>query len=149
MFIGKFYHRLESQGRLSLPKKFRQEESDWIVTRGLDGCLFLLPATNFAQTIKTIADASFTKKANRDLLRLMTNEASQLAADEQGRVYLPKYLINFAHLNKEVVVVGSFHYLEIWDQDHYHRYVETLEGEAEDIAENIALEVTSKSNNEQ
>lgn len=147
MFIGKYYHHLEEQGRLSLPKKFRQKENAWIITRGLDGCLFLLPAANFENEIKKIADASFTKKTNRDLLRLMTNEATELAADEQGRVYLPKYLIEFARLEKAVVVVGSYHYLEIWDQDLYHRYVESLENQAEQIAENLNLSSNQENKN--
>jgi len=135
MFIGKFYHHLEAHGRLSLPKKFRDSKNNWIITRGLDGCLFLLKTENFQQELAKISNNSFTKKANRDLIRLMTNEATELIIDANGRVNLPTYLIDFAQLKKEVVIVGSLDHLEIWDQGNYHQYIDQLEGQAEVIAE--------------
>lgn len=138
MLIGKYYHHLEDKGRLSLPAKFREANSKWIVTRGLDGCLFLLQESNFKKELEKIAQSSFTKKANRDLVRLMTNEAKELAADENGRVNLPDYLINFAKLKKNVVIVGSLDHLEVWDQDIYHHYIDLIEGQAESIAESIS-----------
>lgn len=137
MLIGKFYHHLESKGRLSLPAKFREVNKEWIVTRGLDGCLFLLQESNFKKELEKIAQGSFTKKANRDLVRLMTNEAMELVADENGRVNLPDYLIKFAKLEKNVVIVGSLNHLEVWDQDSYHQYIDQIEGQAEAIAESI------------
>jgi len=135
MFIGKYYHHLESNGRLSLPKNFRDEENNWIVTRGLDGCLFLLKEANFIEELNKIKQVSFSKKANRDLIRLMTNEATQVSVDKNGRVNLPDYLIKFAQLVKDVVVVGNLDHLEIWDQNSYHNYVDQLESDAENIAE--------------
>lgn len=137
MLIGKYYHHLEANGRLSLPAKFREVNKEWIVTRGLDGCLFLLQESNFKKELEKIAQSTFTKKANRDLLRLMTNEAKELTADENGRVNLPDYLIEFAKLKKSVVVVGSLDHLEIWDQDKYHQYIDIIEDQAESIAESI------------
>lgn len=137
MLIGKYYHHLENKGRLSLPAKFREVSQAWIVTRGLDGCLFLLQESNFKQELDKIAQSSLTKKANRDLLRLMTNEASELEVDDNGRVNLPNYLIEFANLKKEVVVVGSLNHLEVWDQEKYHNYIDQIESQAEDIAESI------------
>jgi MraZ protein len=137
MLIGKYYHRLEESGRLSLPKKFRQESDNWIVTRGLDGCLFLLKEDNFKQELAKIQDRSLTKKANRDFIRLMTNEAQELTTDENGRVNLPNYLIEFAHLKDSIVIVGNLNHLEIWDQESYHSYIDQIEGKAEQIAEEI------------
>jgi len=137
MLIGKYYHHLEAEGRLSLPAKFREVNKQWIVTRGLDGCLFLLQESNFKKELEKIAQSSFTRKANRDLIRLMTNEAHELDIDENGRVNLPDYLIDFAHLEKNVVVVGSLDHLEIWDQEKYHSYIDQIEGQAESISESI------------
>jgi len=137
MLIGKYYHHLEDKGRLSLPAKFREISKDWIVTRGLDGCLFLLQESNFKKELEKIAQSSFTRKANRDLVRLMTNEAMEVRTDENGRVNLPDYLINFAHLEKNVVIVGSLNHLEVWDQNKYHDYIDQIEDQAEVIAESI------------
>ncbi len=140
MLIGKYYHHLEANGRLSLPAKFREINKEWIVTRGLDGCLFLLQESNFKKELEKIAQSSFTKKANRDLIRLMTNEAKELTADENGRVNLPDYLIEFAQLKNSVVIVGSLNHLEVWDQEKYHHYIDQIEDQAESIAESIILD---------
>lgn len=135
MLIGKYYHNLEGNGRISLPKKFRNTSQSWIITRGLDGCLFLLKKENFTNELEKINQVGLTKKANRDLVRLMTNEASELTPDSTGRIKLPNYLIEFAQLKKALVIVGSLNRLEIWDQERYHRYLDQLESKAESIAE--------------
>jgi MraZ protein len=137
MFIGKYYHKLESNRRLSLPKSFRDGHSAWVITRGLDGSLFLYTAEDFETEIANFEARTFTKKTNRDFIRLMTNEAQMLQVDRSGRVQLPEYLANLAGLNKEVVVVGSLKRIEIWDQQRYHAYVDTIESQAEEIAERL------------
>jgi MraZ protein len=135
MLIGKFYHNLENNGRISLPKKFRDSSKSWVITRGLDGCLFLLKKANFQNELNKINEVGFSKKANRDLVRLMSNEATELIPDSNGRINLPDYLIDFAQLKKSVVIVGSLNRLEIWDQTRYHQYLDQLESKAEAIAE--------------
>ena len=137
MFIGKYYYKLQANGRISLPKGFRDEGEDWVVTRGLDGCLFIFKADRFQEELGQLADRSFTKKAHRDLTRIMTNEAQEVKADNNGRVHLPKYLINFAELKQEIVIVGSYNRIEVWDQESYHQYVDQLETQAEKIAEQV------------
>ena len=137
MFIGKYYHALEENNRISLPKKFREIETDWVVTRGLDGGLFLFRATNFNQELKKFSQRTFTKKAHRDFIRLMTNEAQEVMADDNGRVSLPEYLIEFAQLKKDLVIVGSYERIEIWDRDTYHKYLTQIESDAEKIAEGL------------
>ena len=139
MFIGTYYHTLEEQGRVSLPKAFRSTADSWIVTRGLDGGLFVFTADNFQEKLNKISENHvFTKKAHRDFVRLMTNEAQAIEVDNNGRVNLPDYLIKFAHLNKDLVVVGSLDYIEVWDRDLYHQYVDQLETNAEEIAEKVS-----------
>ena len=137
MFIGKYYYKLQANGRISLPKGFRDESEDWVVTRGLDGCLFIFKADRFQEELGQLANRSFTKKAHRDLTRIMTNEAQEIKADDNGRVHLPKYLINFAELKQEIVIVGSYNRIEVWDQESYHQYVDQLEAQAEEIAEQV------------
>lgn len=137
MFIGTFYHHLEAKGRVSLPKKFREQETNWIVTRGLDGGLFVFRESQFGQHLQELEERSLTKKMNRDFIRLMTNEASQISVDNNGRVQLPEYLIKFADLTKDIVILGSYRWIEIWDVNKYHEYRDTLEDQAEAIAEQL------------
>jgi len=135
MFIGRYYHRLEEKGRVSLPKAFRAQETTWVITRGLDGGLFLFTKKEYQQQLQQITASTFTKQSNRDFIRLLANDAKEVTADAQGRVQLPEYLIDFAHLKKEVVVVGSYTWIELWDQSRYHAYLEKVEPQAEQIAE--------------
>ena len=137
MFIGRYYYQLEEKGRVSLPKVFRETTDDWIVTRGLDGGLFVFPAEGFEQRLADLPAKSFTKKTNRDFVRLMVNDAKSVSPDNNGRILLPDYLIELAQLQKQVVIVGSLTYLEIWDQERYHAYLDQLGPQAETIAENL------------
>jgi MraZ protein len=137
MYIGKFYHSLDNKGRLSLPKKFRLGNKEWIVTRGLDGCLFVLKKDDYINNYEKIINRTFTKKDHRDLGRLLANDATEVKADKNGRINLPSNLIEVAKLNKHVVLVGSFNRIEIWDRDNYHKYMDNIEDEMEDIAERI------------
>jgi MraZ protein len=137
MFIGRYYHTLEENGRVSLPKDFRDIETNWVVTRGLDGGLFLYRAQDFQEELQKLAERTFTRKAHRDFVRLMTNDAREVTADQNGRVSLPEYLIEYAKLTKQVVVVGSYTRVELWDRDLYHQYLEDVEARAEDIAESL------------
>ncbi|MCB9812811.1 MAG: division/cell wall cluster transcriptional repressor MraZ [Pseudomonadales bacterium] len=139
MFIGKFYHSLEEKGRISLPKKFRRESKSWIVSRGLDGGLFIFKEEDFEKEIAKFESRTFTKKNNRDFIRLMTNEAQAVQPDKNGRVQLPEYLINFAGLNKSIVIVGSLSRIEVWDRDIYHNYIDSIEEKAEEISEELEI----------
>lgn len=137
MFIGRYYHTIEEQGRVSLPKKFRESGDHWVVTRGLDGGLFVFLKNTFLTEIEKLSAQSFTKKAHRDFIRLMTNEAQEVEIDTNGRLLIPDYLRATAQLVKNVVVVGSFQRIEIWDVEKYHAYIDTVEKHAEDIAEKV------------
>lgn len=137
MFIGKYYHTIEEKGRVSLPKTFRELEKQWVITRGLDGGLFLFPQKNFQEQVQTLNQLGFTKKAHRDFVRLLTNDAESVEADSQGRLTIPEYLRAAAQLTKQVVIVGSFERVEIWDMEKYHAYLEGIAGQAEAIAEQI------------
>ena len=138
MLIGTYYHTLEDNGRVSLPKPFRTEQTEWIVTRGLDGCLFLLSPEQFKQELSQITTRTFTNKDTRDLTRLFANEAQEVTPDKAGRVQLPEYLTAFAGLKKNVVIVGSINRVEVWDRDKYHDYLKQLEPKAEDLAERFS-----------
>lgn len=137
MFIGTYYHMIEEKGRVSLPKKFREMGNDWVITRGLDGGLFLFLNNTFTAELEKLNQLAFTKKAHRDLIRLMANEAQELQVDQSGRLLLPDYLRATAQLTKEVAIVGSYQRIEIWDVRKYHQYIDLIQSHAEEIAEKV------------
>ena len=138
MFIGRYYHTIEAKGRISLPKKFREEETQaFVITRGLDGGLYVFPEVTWKEEVEQLTTRTFTKKDHRDLVRLMTNDAQVVEVDHLGRILIPEYLREFAHLEKQAVIIGSFNKIEIWNTELYHTYIEQVEKNAEEIAERI------------
>lgn len=138
MYLGRYYHSLEDKGRVSLPKKFRENTTQrFVITRGLDGGLFLYPSDHWEKIVTQLSIRTFTKKKNRDLIRLITNDAQEVELDRLGRILIPDYLRKFARLQKDVVVIGSLHHIEIWDTKSYHEYIENIEMNAESIAEEV------------
>lgn len=137
MFLGTYYHALEANRRVTLPKAFRKETERWVVTRGFDGGLLLMPEEGFLTQLEQLKNGSLTRKDNRDLTRLLTNEAAPVVPDSLGRIQLPEYLTKFAKLHEMCVVVGSLNFVEVWDRDLYHEYIAKLEPQAEAIAERL------------
>lgn len=137
-FIGRYYHALEQKGRLAIPKAFRaQLQTGAIITRGLDGCLYLFPQTTWDSIISQAATHPFTQKASREWVRILTHNAHQVDFDSQGRILIPEHLRELAHLSKDCVLAGSIDKVEIWHRDTYHQYMEKLDAQAETIAESI------------
>lgn len=139
MYTGRYYHKLDDKNRFSLPASFRESlGKKVIVTKGLDGCLFLFDLSQWAKKLEEAGNLEYTKKTNRDFVRLLTNDALELELDEHGRILLSSYLKDQANLKREIVIVGSLDRVEIWDQATYHDYMTKIESQAEDIAELIS-----------
>lgn len=141
MLLGKAYNSLDAQRRVTIPKTMRgQLGSTAVLTRGLDGGLFLLPADYWQKLVNNLTQLPFTKKRARDFWRYLSNDAYEVQPDNLGRITIPETLTSFAQLTKEVVVVGSMQYIEIWDQPKYHKYLDELSKNAEEIAEELPWE---------
>lgn len=138
MFIGRYYHHLEAKGRLSIPKQFRRElKSGGVITRGLDGCLFLFPASSWQKLSTKLASLPLTSPQARQFIRLLVQSATPLDLDSQGRTLIPQHLRQKANLTKNVVVAGALTRIEIWDQDRYHQHLDKLEKHPEKIEEQL------------
>lgn len=136
MYLGRYYHTIEQKGRVAIPVRFRQLLGDHpVMTRGLDGCLFIFSQKEWVTFASSIEHASFTKRVHRDFVRLMTHDAEELEIDDQGRVLIPEFLRESMHLTKDIVFAGSSDHIELWDRDTYHSYVEELLKRAEDVSE--------------
>lgn len=127
MFTGRYYHSIEAKGRLAIPQTFREVlVSGGVITWGLDGCLFLFPASYWRKFSKKLASLSLTSPSARNLTRLLVQSAVDLNLDNQGRTLIPDYLRQHANLKKQVVVAGSLTRVEIWDRDAYHQHLDLI-----------------------
>jgi len=139
MFTGRYYHTIETKGRLAIPASFREElASGGVVTWGLDGCLFLFPDSYWQKLSEKLASLPMTNPQARNLTRLLVQSAQPLNLDNQGRTLLPDHLRQQAQLKKQVVIAGVFNRLEVWDKSSWQDYKNKTEKESGDIAERLS-----------
>ena len=94
MLIGEYHHNLDEKGRLIIPSKFREDiGKEFVVTRGLDGCLFVYGIREWENIISKLKNIPFTKKDARTFNRFFLSSATALEFDKQGRINLPSSLI--------------------------------------------------------
>lgn len=139
MFIGRYYHTIETKGRLAIPKAFRQGlKSGGVITRGLDGCLFLFPDSYWRKLAKKLASLPLTNQAARAFTRLLVQEATLLDLDSQGRTLIPTFLRDSIGLKKQVVIAGALTRIEIWDREAYHQHFDLLAQDTKKLEESIS-----------
>lgn len=121
MFMGEYNHTIDAKSRLIIPSKFRELLGDeFVVTKGLDGCLFVFDNTEwtaFEETLKKLP--SLTNPDVRKFVRFFMAGASTVEVDKQGRVLIPVSLKEFAALEKDVVLIGVGSRMEIWSKERY------------------------------
>ncbi|ATW25062.1 division/cell wall cluster transcriptional repressor MraZ [Candidatus Formimonas warabiya] len=138
MFMGEFQHTIDPKGRLFIPVKFREGLGEtFVVTKGLDNCLFAY-SMNEWKTLETKLKAlPFTKADARAFMRLFFSGATECELDKQGRILLPANHREYALLDKEVVVIGVSSRVEIWSKERWTAYNEQAGKEYENLAEKL------------
>lgn len=138
MFVGQYSHSLEEKGRLAVPKKFREElGKKAVLTKGLDGCLFLFSFEKWREFEEKLAQMSLTKRNSRAFARFLTYSAAEVEFDRQGRALIPEHLRSFAGITKNVVVAGALERIELWDKKRFDKYLSRIEKDSEKIAERL------------
>ena len=138
MLIGEYTHNLDPKKRLSVPAKFRKELGDRaVLTRGLDGCLWLFPSGQWSQLAERIAALPMAQSDSRSFSRLLLSGATEVQFDNLGRILIPEYLKAYAGLRREVVVTGIHTRLEVWDKDVWTEYKKKLEKNSDAIAQKL------------
>ena len=141
LFRGISSLSLDSKGRLSIPVRYRQLLLDLaagqlILTVDFDRCLLLYPLPVWEDVERQLIQLSSTHSRARALKRLLLGHAEECGMDANGRILLPGPLREFAHLDKRVALVGQGNKFEIWDEQAWHDWRETLlAGSGEDDSE--------------
>ncbi len=146
MFYGEYSHSIDKKGRLILPSRLRDAaKSNFVekfyITRGLDKCLFMFSEEEWRAVEQKFKSMSFTKQDSRKFNRLYFSGAVEMIPDKQGRVLLPNYLKDYAHIKKDVVVIGVANRIEIWSKDLWNEFyqsnLESFEETAEKLIDNL------------
>lgn len=138
MFMGEFHHNIDDKARIVMPSKFRFELGEnFIVTRGLDECLFIYSNKEWNNLVDKLKTLSFTKKDVRVFMRFFLSGAVECSFDKQGRITLPSTLVSYANLEKECVIIGVNDRLEVWNEKTFNKYIELKQDEISNLAENL------------
>lgn len=138
MFMGEYHHNIDDKNRLIIPSKFRDELGDeFIITRGIDACLFVYSKSSWQKIVDKLETLPFTKKDARNFNRFFLSGATAVELDKQGRAGISQTLTNYAALDKECVVIGVGDRLEIWAKENWDNFYNSAKDNMSDIAENL------------
>lgn len=135
MFMGEYNHTIDAKGRIIVPAKFRDALGEhFVVTVGLDGCLFVYPNEEWQHFVTELRNLPGNKEA-RQLQRYFMAGAADCEVDKQGRILIPNNLREQAGLDKDIVFVGVLSKIEIWSKE---RWDKNSYDNVDDIAERMS-----------
>ena len=137
MFMGEYNHTIDAKGRLIVPSKFREALGDtFVVTKGLDGCLFVYDNKEWNAFEEKLKSLPLTNKEARQFARFFLAGAAEVEVDKQGRILVPNILREFAQISKDVVLIGVASRIEIWSRERFEG-IASFE-DMDEIAEHMA-----------
>lgn len=140
MLIGEYEHSLDAKSRLIMPVKLRNDIGEkFIITKGLDGCLFVFSQTEWSNFESKLKELPLTNKNARDFVRFFLSGATECEIDKQGRFLIVNNLRTYANIEKEVIIIGVGTRIEIWNKEKWKKYNSSENISADDIAENMTM----------
>lgn len=137
MFMGTYNHTIDPKGRLSIPSKYRDVlGEEFVVSKGMDGCLFVYAIDDWKVFEEKLASLSIVKAETRQFARFFLAGAQYVTVDKQGRILMPQDLREFAGLEKDVVLAGMGSRIEIWSLEKWNENSEQVD--INKIAEGMA-----------
>jgi MraZ protein len=141
-FKGQAEYAIDAKSRVALPAKMRRDLSpearnSFTITRGFERCLFLYPLDRWDHMEEQFMSLNFYQRETRDFIRTITSWAEETPLDAQGRVMLPKRLMDFASLSDKAVIIGALDHIEIWDPEVLEAYLNQQPDDYETVAERV------------
>ena len=119
-FMGEYNHSIDAKGRIIVPSKFREKLGDrFIVTKGLDGCLWVLSTSEWESFSGKLTSLPVARRDARNFTRFFLAGATEAETDKMGRILLPQVLRDYAKLDKDAVLIGAGNRVEIWNKDEW------------------------------
>lgn len=126
MFIGEYMHAIDPKNRMIVPAKFRENlGGKFILTKGLDGCLYIYTLEDWKELEIKLKKLPLTSKDARAFVRFFFSGANEIEIDKQGRALIPQNLLEYAHIEKEIVSIGVSNRIEIWSKRNWEEYNES------------------------
>jgi MraZ protein len=139
LFIGEYQHSIDPKGRVIIPSKFRDGLGEkFIVTKGLDECLFAYSSEEWSIIEAKLKTLPFTDKDVRAFVRFFFAGAAECESDKQGRILIPQNLRDYAGLEKDIYVIGVSSRVELWDKLKWENYCGNENVGTDEIAKKMA-----------
>lgn len=139
MFIGEYQHAIDTKNRMIIPSKFRDElGSNFILTKGLDGCLYAFTISEWKVLEEKLKSLPLTSKDARAFVRFFFSGANEIDVDKQGRALIPQTLLEYAKVKKDIVSIGVSTRIEVWSKEKWEEY-NNSDIDFDDIAEKMSL----------
>ena len=152
-FIGEYESTVDAKGRFLLPVGFKKqlpenEAAQFVLNRGFEKCLTLYPMTSWNPLFEQISQLNDFDPKVREFRRYFLNGAVQIEPDSAGRILLPKNLMEYAGLGKDIVLVSAVNKIEIWDAQKYKQFFESISPEGfSDLANQVMNLNPNRTNN--
>ncbi|NLP46273.1 MAG: division/cell wall cluster transcriptional repressor MraZ [Epulopiscium sp.] len=139
MFMGEYIHSIDSKGRFIVPIKFREQLGErFVVTKGLDNCLFVYPLVEWSLFEQKLKALLLANRDARKFTRFFFAGAVECDVDKQGRILLPLNLREYSQLKKEAVLIGVSNRVEIWSKEMWNAYNNEDDFDVSDLADKMA-----------
>jgi len=123
MYIGQYVHALDPKNRVFLPAKFREKNKLFVITRGLESCLYLYDVEVWNKVLAKLENLSLKNKLQeRAFKRALLSGAHEVTFDFQGRILIPQALKDYAGIDSDIIIIGVGNKLEIWDHKRWNKY---------------------------
>ncbi|MEK7543824.1 MAG: division/cell wall cluster transcriptional repressor MraZ [Patescibacteria group bacterium] len=128
LFLGEYDHSLDDRGRVTLPRKIRQEieERELVLAKGFEPCIFGFDRESWEREAAKHLDTPVTNEEGRKIRRYMFAGAQKSEIDKLGRILLPAQLKDYASIAREIMVIGAGDHFEIWDRIRWEEYAKNL-----------------------
>ena len=134
MFLGEYKHSVDNKNRLRIPPKFKKNlDCGLVLTKGNDGCLFIVTKKHFEHVLEKINNLPMFDSKLQQPLRLLFSSACEIEEDNQGRFLLPASLKNYASIEKDVVFIGVGNRIELWSNEKWQEYANKTKNSFDEI----------------
>jgi len=141
--IGTYECKVDAKGRLMLPVAFKKQlasvmEKGFVLKRAVfQPCLELYPMQEWESLMQNVHKLNRFKKKNNDFIRRFTAGVKPVDLDVSGRLLIPKDLVGFAEISKEIVVTSAVNIIEIWDKNKYEKAIDDAANDYAELAEDV------------
>jgi MraZ protein len=141
-FIGEYHCKIDSKGRLLIPSELRkqlspEDQEQFVISRGVDECLSLYTITEWGTVMNKLRALNRFKVKDRKFARMFQKGATKVPVDSNSRILLPKSLLSWACIQKEIVIVANVDLWEVWDRSKYESLMSENWNEFDDLATEV------------